>query len=237
MQYPDFVSVPDSLHGLTKGGFWESDEWRAYQAEAGLSKATFSTQAVNPEVGHVWTVGTNLGAVIEWSQWQVTQPRSKCFHSPKWTNAFHGLLQMALIQHARYVRVSALSPEGWREHIRRGHQLFCGGCKACLLGRATGHQHRKVRHPAIDCLSVDIAGPMKVKGADPDGRGRYPPTFKYLAVGVYRHPKLEGFVDRASEQEMQDAMDDPHSLFLQEQDAGGRSRKRLRQRVCLESRI
>ena len=83
------------------------------------------------------------------------------------------------------------------------------------MGKSSGRQHRRAQHPSVDCLHVDVAGPIRVPGADPDGRGRAPLPFKYLVVGVYRYPKLEGFKDNASEEELSAAVDDPVSPYLQ----------------------
>ena len=69
----------------------------------------------------------------------------------------------------------------------------------------------------MDCLHVDVAGPIRVPGADPDGRGRAPLPFKYLVVGVYRYPKLEGFKATASEEELFAALDDATSPYLQDE--------------------
>ena len=154
--------------------------------EGGLSKVAISTAADDDDGNcHKWTVGTNYGILIEVARDQAEQPTLKTSHSSHWTPAFRFLLQEAMAQHHRYIRVSTLTPNQWRQHLQSGHQPYYRGRKACILGNATGHQHRKIQHPSIDTLSVDVAGPMRVRGVDPDGRGRAPQTFKYLLVGVF----------------------------------------------------
>ena len=198
IEYPDFVQIPESLRAKIGSGFWDSDQWKAYQTEAGLSKVVMSTAAGDDESCHRWTVGTNYGVLVEVARDQSEQPTIKASHSAHWTPAFRFLLREAMAQHPRYIRVSTLTPKQWRQHLQSGHQPYYRGCKACFLGNATGHQHRKIQHPSIDTLSIDVAGPIRVRGVDPDGRGRAPQTFKYLLVGVYRYPKLTGVKAQSS---------------------------------------
>ena len=215
MQYPEFRVPTSSLLTHTHGGFWASEAWQAYKEEAGLAKVQFATASCNLEVSHTWTVGTNLGGVLDRVRHEAKEQPSRLFHNPRWTEAFRDLLSQAIASHHRYARLAAMSPQAWREHLKAGHQPFYKGCRACIMGKSSGRQHRRAKHPSVDCLHVDVAGPVRVPGADPDGRGRAPLPFKYLVVGVYRYPKLEGFKDNASEEELSAAVDDSSSPYLQ----------------------
>ena len=218
VQHPDFQEPSASIVEHTLGGFWASEAWNVYKEEAGLVKVTVSTPSLNPEASHVWAIGTNLGVVIDEARCQQQAPRSRLFHARVWTQGLRDLIKEGIARHSRYVRLAPLSPQAWREHLKHGHQPYYRGCRVCIMGRASGHQHRRSKHPSIDCLHVDVAGPFKAKGLDPDGRGRAPPSYRYMVVGVYRYPKLERFKDMASEEELRAAVDDCGSEYLQEED-------------------
>ena len=171
VQYPEFKHPTSHILEHTMGGFWASELWSIYKQEAGLAKV----QIVDPS--HSWTVGTNLGVVLDQARRQQEEPTSRLFHAPAWTEEFRDLLARAMTAHHRYVRLAPMSPQAWREHLRAGHQPFYKGCRACIMGKSSGRQHRRAQHPSVDCLHVDVAGPIRVPGADPDGRGRAPLPF------------------------------------------------------------
>ena len=70
----------------------------------------------------------------------------------------------------------------WKLHLQQDHLPYRRDCRVCIE-RASGKPHRKVAHPSAYSLAVDLAGPFRK-----DGAGGY----KYLMVGCYRFPKLEG---------------------------------------------
>ena len=164
MQYPEFRAPSSPLLEHAHGGFWASELWSIYKEEAGLAKVQVRTPSCNPEVFHTWTVGTNLGVVLDQARRQSESPVSRLFHMPRWTEGFRDLLAQAMMSHHRYVRIAAMSPQAWREHLRAGHQPFYKGCRACIMGKSSGRQHRRARHPSVDCLHVDVAGPIRVPG-------------------------------------------------------------------------
>ncbi|CAE7251317.1 unnamed protein product, partial [Symbiodinium microadriaticum] len=85
------------------------------------------------------------------------------------------------------VKVSKLTKEqrtAWKNHLRNDHQPYRNDCSVCINAQATGHQHRRRRHPAMYTLAIDLAGPFKVKGRDMDFD-----DYKYIMVGAYRCPK------------------------------------------------
>ena len=56
-------------------------------------------------------------------------------------------------------------------------------------------------------MSADIAGPIRVKGKDPESRNHRPATFKYFLAVSYRFPRLKG-VKEESDPTKTDGFDD-----------------------------
>ena len=90
--------------------------------------------------------------------------------------------------------------EEWRRHLLADHMPFRRDCAACVQASATGHQHKRVKHATPCVLSLDIAGPFRVKGeaVDTGGGGTWEPKARYLLVGSYRAPAV-AFRDNVSE--------------------------------------
>ena len=90
--------------------------------------------------------------------------------------------------------------EEWRRHLLADHMTFRKDCAACVQASATGHQHRRAKHVMPCVLSLDIAGPFRVKGeaVDTGGSGTWEPKARYLLVGSYRAPAI-AFRDKVSE--------------------------------------
>ena len=68
-----------------------------------------------------------------------------------------------------------------RAHARNNHRPYNRNCKTCV-----SKIHKRIRHPSAHCLSLDIAGPFRVKASDPDHT-----DYRYMLIGAYTHPRLE----------------------------------------------
>ena len=78
----------------------------------------------------------------------------------------------------------------WAQHVRDGHLPFHKRCRTCVETAATGRAHRRVLAPSCYALSLDILGPLRVKGETADEK-----KYRYVLVGSYTMPKLEVFKD------------------------------------------
>ena len=74
--------------------------------------------------------------------------------------------------------------EMWRTHVRNNHVPYNRRCGTGVRSSATGRAHRRVRHPSAHCLSLDVAGPFRVKAKDPNHK-----DYRYLLVGAYVLPR------------------------------------------------
>ncbi|CAE7207099.1 RE1 [Symbiodinium natans] len=76
----------------------------------------------------------------------------------------------------------------WKTHIRNNHIPYNRRCRTCVEASGLGRMHKKVKTPSSYCLSLDILGPLRQRGEDPDHR-----DYRYMLVGAYLFPKLESF--------------------------------------------
>ena len=99
----------------------------------------------------------------------------------------------------------AMSQEQWRDHVKSGHYPARRDCLQCTTYGATGHQHRRVSHPSLFVLNIDIAGPFRTLGANPHGRGRQERNrnLRYMLVAKYTLP--ESYITN----ELEETADDP----------------------------
>ena len=74
----------------------------------------------------------------------------------------------------------------WRAHVRNNHRPYNRNCKTCVSSSGIGKIHKRVKHPSAHCLSLDIAGPFRVKASDPDHT-----DYRYMLIGAYTYPRLE----------------------------------------------
>ena len=74
----------------------------------------------------------------------------------------------------------------WRAHVRNNHTPYSRHCKTCVSSSGIGRIHKRLKHPSAHCLSLDVAGPFRVKAADPDHN-----DYRYLLIGAYTYPRLE----------------------------------------------
>ncbi|OLP94026.1 hypothetical protein AK812_SmicGene23984 [Symbiodinium microadriaticum] len=86
------------------------------------------------------------------------------------------------------------------------------------LGAGYSHQHRKIEHPSVSCLNVDVIGPLRYPGMNPDQRGKAPRPFRYCLVGAYRFAKIPHVQGIATDEEIQRVLEE--SQKLQSEPAG-----------------
>ncbi|CAE7884617.1 RE1 [Symbiodinium sp. KB8] len=75
--------------------------------------------------------------------------------------------------------------EQWRVHLRNNHIPYNRKCKTCVESSGTGRRHVRVKTPSSYCLSLDVCGPFRKKGVDPDHS-----DYRFALVGAYVIPKL-----------------------------------------------
>ncbi|CAE7279098.1 GIP [Symbiodinium microadriaticum] len=92
------------------------------------------------------------------------------------------LVRSSWVQDKEELNLHKFDVHDWKLHVQRDHLPYRRDCRECIE-RALGKPHRKQAHPTPCTLSIDTAGPFRVKG-----NGGY----HYLLVGCYRHPKLKG---------------------------------------------
>ena len=95
----------------------------------------------------------------------------------------------------------------WEQHVTNSHVPYRRDCAVCVHGAGNGRRHQGVVHPDVYCMSADIAGPIRVKGKDPESRNHRPATFKYFLAVSYRFPRYKG-VKEESDPTKTDGFDD-----------------------------
>ncbi|CAE7810029.1 GIP [Symbiodinium sp. CCMP2592] len=95
----------------------------------------------------------------------------------------------------------------WEQHVANNHVPYRRDCAVCVHGAGNGRRHHGVVHPDVYCMSADIAGPIRVKGKDPESRNHRPATFKYFLAVSYRFPRLKG-VKEESDPSQTEGFDD-----------------------------
>ncbi|CAE7802253.1 GIP [Symbiodinium sp. CCMP2592] len=95
----------------------------------------------------------------------------------------------------------------WEQHVANNHVPYRRDCAVCVHGAGNGRRHHGVVHPDVYCMSADIAGPIPVKGKDPESRNHRPATFKYFLAVSYRFPRLKG-VKEESDPSQTEGFDD-----------------------------
>ncbi|CAE7383237.1 unnamed protein product, partial [Symbiodinium necroappetens] len=100
--------------------------------------------------------------------------------------------------------------EQWRVHLRNNHVPYNRKCRTCVESSATGRKHVRIKTPSSYCSSLDVCGPFRHKGADPDHadyRFALGPTLfqgskaKY-EMGVHTEAKYEMGVHTEAKYEM-----------------------------------
>ena len=134
---------------------------------------------------------------------------SKKVSDGRWTATFKESLAQAVeqwklrpeeVQRAKWMAKMDSNPDtflkalstkelvAWKTHIRNNHIPYNRRCRTCVEASGLGRMHKKVKTPSSYCLSLDILGPLRQHGEDPDHR-----DYRYMLVGAYLFPKLESF--------------------------------------------
>ena len=74
--------------------------------------------------------------------------------------------------------------EQWRVHVRNNHQPYHRNCKTCVESSGTGRRHVKIKTPSSYCLSLDVCGPFRQRGVDPDHA-----DYRFALIGAYVPPQ------------------------------------------------
>ena len=190
-----------ALGGSSSSSLWKEDSWVRFEEELGVPLSQLDLS----DSGDSFVLATNL--VLEGLKEAMLEgevgPGGKARSFPtSWPTSIHQvLLQGALdwkrepgkLEIARMLQrfegpLSSMSePElrRWQRHIRDGHR-----CRTCVRSSATGRSHRRIVAPSCYALSLDIAGPFREKGEFGENKG-----FRYVLVGSYILPRLEGYRD------------------------------------------
>ena len=89
--------------------------------------------------------------------------------------------------HAFLSKLTEKELKFWKTHIKNNHIPYDRRCRTCVVSTGTGRSHRRVKTPSAHCLSLDICGPFRKRGIDPDHR-----DYRYALIGAYCLPKFHG---------------------------------------------
>ena len=164
---------------------WESAMWKKFRS--------FMDVAMNFGVPDVVVASNMVLKNPESEAWEKASPSGAIV----WTAKFREALVRAIHYNDTMIALrrlhgplSSMSKEElarWTMHVRNGHLPYSKRCKTCVAARATGHQHRRIEAPSCYVMSLDVAGPFRKKGQNPDGS-----DYRYMLVASYTMPVLEG---------------------------------------------
>ena len=185
---------------------WRTNMWKAFKRIFGISEVHFDQGALGHKTVKPTTLGTGLDGLLSLDGLKAnTDQFTGATEVPshllaEWAPQLKSRIANAIAsQHQpvpsspesveqldeviRSARLSAVERAAWQAHLQNDHVPYRADCSTCLLAAATGHRHRRVKHPCPFSLALDIAGPFKTEGRDFD-ESRY----RYLLVGAYRLP-------------------------------------------------
>ena len=76
--------------------------------------------------------------------------------------------------------------EQWRAHVKNNHLPYNRKCRTCVESSGTGRKHVRIKTPSSYCLSLDVCGPFRHRGVDPDHA-----DYRFALVGAYVIPTLD----------------------------------------------
>ena len=202
--------VPGDCAVSSAPSFWNTTLWQTYADEAGLFEVSFRQGPLGHAGEKPTTVGTNLPDIRDLQGLQGEASQGCCSAdsrvSPVWAPGFVQAIVYALQRWPCY-RLMKFTQADWEQHVANHHVPYRRDCAVCVHGAGNGRRHQGVVHPDVYCMSADIAGPIRVKGKDPESRNHRPATFKYFLAVSYRFPRLKG-VKEESDPTKPDGFDD-----------------------------
>ena len=237
MEHPQYSQAPTVSGGSLLHSVWESVLWKRYAEDAMMDVITFTSRG---EVGsheqdkteggtirsacehrNTWTLGTNIPGLILHAHQFPPDEGMRRHHAAKWTPSFKRGLSRAIGSFNGALRLAPMSAAEWSQHQKAGHVPFRKDCATCVSGAAASRAHRKLSHPHVHTLNVDLMGPFKTKGWDATCRKKTEGTLKYALVGCYRFPDpldpgppwpeeaIKGEEDQVQEEPRDDKIPDP----------------------------
>ena len=175
--------VPSDCAVSSAPSFWNTPLWQTYADEAGLFEVHFRQGPWGHAGDKPTTVDTNLPDLrdLQGLQGEVSQVCCSADNrvSPVWAPGFVQAIVYALQRWPCY-RLMKFTQADWEQHVANNHVPYRRDCAVCVHGAGNGRRHQGIVHPAVYCMSADIAGPIRVKGKDPESRNHRPATFKSL---------------------------------------------------------
>ena len=182
-----FMELPEN------NSWWTTDEWMRLKEEY---------QLFNVKVGHdgdkgfygatnMFFAGTTPPSSRSPSQWtetladEIKEAIGQWFKHPDQLK----MAQLLCATNGSLGEMSEAELKKWAKHVRNGHVPFDKRCRTCVINSGTGRPHRRVLNPSAFTLGVDIAGPLRTRGVDADGK------YRYALIGSYCLPKVEGYKD------------------------------------------
>ncbi|CAE7233153.1 RE1 [Symbiodinium natans] len=171
--------------------FWDTEMWKRYAAEAGLTEVSFEQGAYGHKAIKPTTLGTNMMS-LALLRGAKTKGVLEPFDGPSealaaWAPGLCAAISLALKEWLVTPALTAMTVGQWKEHVARGHLPPRRDCLYCSMFGASGRPHRRVSHPEMFTLTSDLSGPHEA-GLDHNARSPFYKQFKNLLVCKYRFP-------------------------------------------------
>ena len=101
--------------------------------------------------------------------------------------------------------------EQWKVHVRNNHLPYHRKCRTCVESSGTGRKHVKIKTPSSYCLSLDVCGPFRQRGADPDHT-----DYRFALIGAYVVPRINREVPEGGPHSREVPEGGPHSREVPE---------------------
>ncbi|CAE6911165.1 GIP [Symbiodinium sp. CCMP2592] len=180
-----------------KSGWWKTPMWQGFQREYQIPVS----QAAPTGTSESYCTATNLELCGDDEGWGPGVDASS--RVAGWSVRFHRMIVKGILAWrtrpeplmllSATVGSGAMSAEElrkWRRHVANGHLSYNRHCRTCVETAATGRSHRRIIAPSCYTLSLDLAGPFRIKGESGDAKG-----YRYALVGNYTMPSTIGFKD------------------------------------------
>ena len=158
---------------------WRTTMWKAFKRIFGISEVHFDQGALGHKTVKPTTLGTGLDELLSLDGLkanihQFTGATEVPSHLlTEWAPQLKFRLANAIAsQHQpvpssperveqldeviRSARLSAVERAAWQAHLQNDHAPYRADCSTCLLAAATGHRHRRVKHPCPFSMNLGI---------------------------------------------------------------------------------